>query len=451
MKAEGDIQGFISAFGDPNPSVRATAVFVFTGMSDKRATQSLCRLLHDPEIQICRLSARALGHIGDSNTVGALCALLGHNDSDLREIVSTSLKQMKDEGAIQPLCEWIAEGDYNISHAAAKILITLGMSSAVTPLIALLSSPNKWTRCHAIYVLGYLQDSRAFEPLSNLVTDTETVVRAELAQAFRWLNDHRGVAPLCTLLKDSEPRVRGDAVEALNKLLQKDAAELLIPMLNDPENSVLEKVVNILGQRDDLRLPEMPQSPKPDNDEDLVANVKALCDSTTRTRALAALTELPASEVLSVIKETLNSTDSSERWRATSALGTVGQKFGWPETVVLLESSISDERKIVVHGAISSLSTLARSEALQPLVVACASRHIAHLVEVFAETTDPNDLPSLKSLLVLAGPVCVEYLLPLLPKMTDKWQVKYATEILEKFQSSPTQSKVAITGASPKQ
>jgi len=178
---------------------------------------------------------------------------------------------------------------------------------------------------------------------------------------------------------------------------------------------------------------------------ELVSKVRALCDSSTRKQALSDLQGQPAAAVIEAIQGALlSSSEDTERWRGVTALENVGREFGWPETVRLLESSLDDSHQFVVGGAVKGLVWVTYHPDLKPLVQDCATRRVSRLVDLFRSTTDLNYLVAFRTLLPLAGPDVVPHLQRVLPTLKDKYQIEFATETLEAFRASPTQSKGAI-------
>ena len=177
---------------------------------------------------------------------------------------------------------------------------------------------------------------------------------------------------------------------------------------------------------------------------ELIETVRGLNDSTKRKASLSALAGQSGSKVIAVIRNTmLASSDYLERYSAASALGHVGREFGWVEVVPLLERCLDDEKEFVSGEAIWGLNWATYNDACKPAVASTVSRCLARLVAIFAKTTDIQVLSNVRSLLPLGGPACVPLIASLLPTLS-KYQVEYATELLEQFKASPTQTKAAI-------
>ncbi len=82
-------------------------------------------------------------------------------------------------------------------------------------------------------------------------------------------------------------------------------------------------------------------------------------------------------------------------------------------------------------GAANGLSWASYNESLKPRVARCVSEHLSTLARLLSETTDLKVIMSVADLLPLAGPECVQYVRPLMPHLTDKYQIEHAAKVLD--------------------
>lgn len=164
MKAEGDIDGLITA-------------------------------LNDEDLYIHKLARDELCKIGDPRVVDPLLSAIGYGHGYYDKV--------------------------NCRMPIVEGLIKVGIP-AVEQLINALKSEDWRIRWTAVRALGEIDDARAVKPLISAIEDKRKGVRAIAAEALANIGDIRAVEPLKTAMaKEEHPGVKSDIMDALKKLEKK--------------------------------------------------------------------------------------------------------------------------------------------------------------------------------------------------------------------------------------
>lgn len=296
LRAKGDVPGLVKALSHKDQHTRLQAAQVFKHLRDPRAVDALVEALaRDPNHEMRKAAAAALGALGDERAVGALQVALESRDSDLRGIAAGALRgiltpeavdALAREGELKALSEILLDraGDGG-KLAAARALASLGDpralqpllesdsglwideavrnlgEAAVDPLIDALGEGKADVRTRAAAALGKVSALRAIDALLAALNDHHKDVRlnaigalAQYAAALSQAGDMRPVEPLISALRHDDAKIRLEAARALGKLRDPRAIEPLIGVLQgDADSSVRAAVAGILGELGDPR------------------------------------------------------------------------------------------------------------------------------------------------------------------------------------------------------
>jgi HEAT repeat protein len=179
------------------------------------ASNALLLVLKDPNPEVRRLAAKALGQIGEISSVDFLIDALADPDRGVRATAA------------------IALGNYRHPMAAQKIMDAY--STAKAPV-----------RADMIFVLAHINDILAVPFLVNQAKDPDPDVRAAIMLALGKLRDGRAVPALLAGLQDSDEITRANAAYALGAYYSPEVIDALINKLADSAKRVQEAVVESL-------------------------------------------------------------------------------------------------------------------------------------------------------------------------------------------------------------
>lgn len=209
---------------DPNPELRRTAAQALGKIARNEAVPALLDALRDPDAGVRRQAAWALGTIG-ADALGPdrspLALLLFDTDAGVREAAAAALGRTGDtQAGIELLLERLQEpgtpGDSK--RWAAASLGGMEARSAVTGLTRLLSDPEARVRRWTVAALGEIADEQAVKPLGALLAkDPDPGVRLEAAFRLGKFGGAAAKPALAAALKDANEDVRRVAAAGLRE------------------------------------------------------------------------------------------------------------------------------------------------------------------------------------------------------------------------------------------
>jgi HEAT repeat protein len=213
------VDAIIRMLSDPDENVRRMAAWALGGNKDTRAVEPLIRALSEPDRDVRMSAAWALGEIRDKRAVESLQRSTYDIDSGVQVAAWSALWAIdKRQQAVAPLIRALPDPDWVVRWHAASALGEIKDRRAVEPLIRALSDPDEYVRSHAAWALGEINDKRAVEPLIRVLSDPVRNVRLGAAEALGKTKDKRAIAPLRLLLTDASSDVRKAAQEAIRKI-----------------------------------------------------------------------------------------------------------------------------------------------------------------------------------------------------------------------------------------
>jgi HEAT repeat protein len=200
---------------DPNPELRRTAAQALGKIARKEAVPALVEALRDSDAGVRRQAAWALGMVGE-DAVGPerspLAMLLFDADAGVREAAAAALGLTGDtQTGIELLLERLQEPGTpsDSKRLAAAALGGMEARSAVTTLTRLLSDPEARVRRWAAAALGEIADEQAVKPLGALLAkDPDPGVRLEVAFRLGKFGGAAARPALTAALKDANEDVR---------------------------------------------------------------------------------------------------------------------------------------------------------------------------------------------------------------------------------------------------
>jgi HEAT repeat protein len=196
---------------DPDPDMRRTAAEAMGKIGRGSSRAGLIAALHDREARVRAASALSLGRVGDRESGPALVESL----SDPAEMVRAAAALALGEIGPPPVSESLIlsrllHTDDGERLAASLALLVLDMVSFSAELVDALRDTNAKIRQGVAAVLGETGDLRAIPYLLVLLqTDTHAGVRAEAAFRLGKIGDERVTSELATIAEtESDGMVR---------------------------------------------------------------------------------------------------------------------------------------------------------------------------------------------------------------------------------------------------
>jgi HEAT repeat protein len=149
------------------------------------AVEPLIALLKQTNANVRRMSANALGKIGDPRAIAPLIEMLPDRGSEgwVSAEASSALEKIGPQ-AINPLIAALLTSDEYTCKAIIKLLGKMKDKQAVAPLIDVLKTGQKGARYYALRALEDIGDPRAIDALNEVLSDGDDSMRRAAAMAL---------------------------------------------------------------------------------------------------------------------------------------------------------------------------------------------------------------------------------------------------------------------------
>ncbi len=267
-----------ATLNDPDAEVRRIAAAAL-GRSDHPARyESLLKALGDKDPEVIQAAMVGLKRVADERVINALVRLLRHQNFNVRvgaaQAIDTVRWTPKDReeriwfqvakgwyrraatagaDAIPALQLTIQTGPVRAAAGAAEALGMIWDPRIVKLLRVTLQSEEPAVRVAAADALGKVGGGEAVDALTSCLHNSHLQVRVTAAQALGVLRAVEVMGPICKLLRDKEWEVRQEAAVALGRFNNPAACEPLAAALNDPDADVREAAAMALGRIGDRR------------------------------------------------------------------------------------------------------------------------------------------------------------------------------------------------------
>ncbi len=204
----------------------------------------LVRLLNDPNADMRRTAAVALGRIGRPEAAAPLVERLSDPDPAVRRESAWALGNLGDAVLDQagiPLVKLLNDRSEPVKRAAAQALGVLGATQVMVEMMGeSLQGPDAGTRRAVVQALGGIEARAAYHALVEALSDEDHRVRQGAIAAIGELAEVRAI-PLFRdrLVHDPDVGVRSEAAYRLGKLgTSSDIEALKLAAQTDPSATV---------------------------------------------------------------------------------------------------------------------------------------------------------------------------------------------------------------------
>jgi len=203
---------------DPQWDVRRAVADALGRLRDQKAIDVLARALSDGDSDVRESAARALGNVRSRDGIVPLIMALKDTNSSVRRMAATALSRVDPEWSSSPearvaanqLKPFLADRDPDVRHLVTQLLASIGAMEAharvaIVPDPYMELSQNKRNK----FAVGLLM---------VVLCDADRDLRQAAAEALGRLGDTRAIVPLNRAINDSDDGVRNAAGFALRQL-----------------------------------------------------------------------------------------------------------------------------------------------------------------------------------------------------------------------------------------
>jgi HEAT repeat protein len=198
--------------------VRENAAKFISTQPDASDFHELVRSLDDPDADVRRYCARALGRLGNPSALKPLFRLLSDDNWLVRAEAATALGKIGDGRAIGWLVQLLPDTDGYVRYSATAALYDLATESSRPLLLRAFESAGVANQFGIAIALARLHDPAAVEPLSTAVSNKDVETRRLAARALGECGLAAGTNALEILLRDADSVVREQAETAIGQI-----------------------------------------------------------------------------------------------------------------------------------------------------------------------------------------------------------------------------------------
>ena len=208
--------------------------------------------MDDPDSNIHKAAAEALGKIGDTAALESLLKVLKDESSDVRSAAAEALGKLKDKSSLPDLLEHLRDDPIaNVRASAAHAVGQIGDPAAAPDLLDALKKNKSWdVRREIVLALGKIGDPSAITELRGILHNEHNgdnsglrmyehnEIRCVAGMALIWLKDEASISPLIELLNQGLHFIHDDFTSSVVRALgetEKLGAPRLISLLNSPQ------------------------------------------------------------------------------------------------------------------------------------------------------------------------------------------------------------------------
>ncbi|MCE7977576.1 MAG: HEAT repeat domain-containing protein [Nitrospira sp. NTP1] len=206
---------------DPDPEVRRTAAEALGKIGHQSAESALLAALADQDPRVRAAAALALGRVSDGKSGAVLVRKLADPSESVRVASALALGEIDHSAAHEEqILHALHDADASTRVAASRALLRLETVSFSTDLESALKDPNPQVRQGVAAVLSETGDTRSLPSLLRLLQhDADAGVRAEAAFRLGKVGDAAVLDVLSAVAeRDANPRVREWAHWAIRQI-----------------------------------------------------------------------------------------------------------------------------------------------------------------------------------------------------------------------------------------
>jgi len=204
---------------DTDPVMRATAAEALGRMKSPRVGAALVGALTDRNAAVRRAAVSALADLHERSAVASIeLLLLNDPDPEVRRECARALGELSLARSVEPLARALGDQDVDVRREAASAIGDLDdVTKAPTALVRATTSPDPELRRHATEALAHIGDVATVQALADRLGDDDKNIRLAAVEGLGEMKVAAALPGLTRALNDRDPEVRRAAAEALGK------------------------------------------------------------------------------------------------------------------------------------------------------------------------------------------------------------------------------------------
>jgi HEAT repeat protein len=242
-----------SAVHSSSPRVRLASAWALGRFEDATYAKDVLPLLRDPDAVTRAVAAEALGRMKSPRVGAALIGALTDRNDAVRLAAVSALSDMEERSAVAPIEGLlINDPDPDVRRECANALGNFSLSRSLEPLTRALGDQDLEVQREAANAIEDLDDvTKAPAALIRATTSTDLELRRHATKAVAHIGDVATVQVLADRLSDDDKEVRLAAVEGLGEMKVASVVPALTRALNDRDPEVRRAAAEALGKTED--------------------------------------------------------------------------------------------------------------------------------------------------------------------------------------------------------
>ncbi len=199
--------------------MRATAAEALGRMKSPRVGAALVGALTDRNDAVRRAAVSALADLHEQSAVAPIEGLLLNDpDPEVRRECAGALGELSLARSLEPLARALGDQDADVRREAASAIGDLDhVTKAPAALVRATTSPDPDLRRHATKALAHIGDLATVQALADRLGDDDKNIRLAAVEGLGEMKVAAAIPGLTRALNDRDPEVRRAAAEALGK------------------------------------------------------------------------------------------------------------------------------------------------------------------------------------------------------------------------------------------
>jgi len=237
----------------PSPRVRLASAWALGQMEDASYAKDVLPLLRDVDPVMRATAAAALGQMKSPRVGAALVGALTDRNDAVRLAAVSALADLNERSGVAPIEGLLLnDPDAEVRRECASALGSLSLARSLEPLARALDDQDVDVRREAASAIGDLDDvTKAPAALVRATTSPDLELRRHATEALAHIGDVATVQALADRLVDDDKRIRLAAIEGLGEMNVAAALPGLTRALNDRDPEVRRAAAEALGKTQD--------------------------------------------------------------------------------------------------------------------------------------------------------------------------------------------------------
>jgi len=329
---------FNEYLSDPDPEIRRRAALAVGRIGDNKAASALFKLLEDSVAEVAETAAFSIGLTGERKFLSEILDLCADYQPELLAVCIQSVGRLSDSSMTDSnelLASYLTHVDHRVREQAAYAVWRAGYKDAEGYLVDLCrNDPVRPVRIAALYALVRMKAAGPVELYADWIPDSDPYVRMLALRGMALSGPDGGISIIASGLNDRDNDVVAQAVISLGEIGSDKAIDRLVSRYAVEEDEKLK--VLLLETFARLETAGAVEYAHDDINEETSSNIKAA--------AVGYLAKIEKREIIPLIDSLADLNDAYLDTKLAAALGEIGGEVVKPRLAAFFNDSAAAVR-----------------------------------------------------------------------------------------------------------